>query len=348
MNIDWSSFFGDGRNEDSTYLKFDTFSLKLSPDFPEERNYSLIVPESGRYTEYFSLLMYQWPDEDDYDEVFAFIYVEDYESGECRKVVDFFGDDISKASAETPDIIPIMQDFREFLLKNGFECGGYIPTLNSHEHHSSYDCIQEVKKMNIQESADKMVDCIFSGSEFSVMDLDSGQLEISKESLVAYEDFGFRVLTFSIFWNVNNPKKFGIDESYILLGAGEVCDYTHGTREKMYKLDLSDIPDACTEILHAVSELCKSLDAHGFKRDIEHLRDLPRRKRREYRENVCSGKEFQDKNELESYAKIKYLFDHNKAERIAEWLSEYHGGGHYSNKELAEIRNMLINKEISK
>lgn len=136
MNIDWSSFFGDGRNEDSTYLKFDTFSLKLSPDFPEERNYSLIVSESGRCTAYFSMLMYQWPDEDDYDEVFAFVHVEDCESGECRKVVDFFEDDISKASSETPDIIPVMQDFREFLLKNGFECGGCIPASGTQEYHN--------------------------------------------------------------------------------------------------------------------------------------------------------------------------------------------------------------------
>ena len=201
--------------------------------------------------------------------------------------------------------------------------------------------------MNIQESAAKMVDCILAGSESSVMDLDSGQLVISKESLVAYEDSGFRVLTFSIFWNVYNPEQFGIDESYLLLGAGEVCDSEHGTREKIYKLDLSDVPDDCTEILHAVSELCKSLDAHGFKRDIEHLRDLPKIKRREYLENFCSEKEFPDRNEMESNAKIKYLFDHNRSERISEWLSEY-PGGHYSSKELEKIRNTLKNKENSR
>ena len=49
---------------------------------------------------------------------------------------------------------------------------------------------------------------------------------------------------------------------------------------------------------------------------------------------------------MESNAKIKYLFDHNKSERIAEWLSEY-SGGHYSSKELEEIRNILKNKETS-
>lgn len=341
MNIDWKNFFGDGRNEETTYLKFDMFSIMLSPDLPEEFD---------GYTQYHSLLMYQYPDdeEDVFNEILAFVNVDYYNSEKCRKDVDFNEDDIFNAAEATPEIIQILQDFRAFILSIGFECGGYIPTLNSHEHHSSYDCVQEVKKMNIQESADKMVDCILTGSEFSVMDLNSGKLVISKETLSTYEGLGLRVLTFSIFLNVNNPEKFGIDESYLLLGAGEVCDYEHGTREKIYKLDLSDIPDACTEILHAVSELCKSLDAHGFKRDIEHLRDLPYRKRREYRKNICSEKEFQDRNELESYAKIKYLFDHNKVERIAEWLSEYHGGGHYSNKELAEIRNMLINKEISK
>lgn len=133
MTIDWKSFFGDGRNEDSTYLKFDTFSIMLSPDLPEEFD---------GYTQYHSLLMYQYPDdeEDVFNEILAFVNVDDYKSGKCCKIVDFNAGDIYNAAEATPEIIQILQEFRAFLMEIGFECGGYI--------HEQIDDHMRCDKMN--------------------------------------------------------------------------------------------------------------------------------------------------------------------------------------------------------
>lgn len=126
MTIDWQTFFADGRNEKETNLNFDSFSLRLYPESPDELDYNSSTSETGRYTDHFSTLNY-CSAENECGEVLAYIHVEDYESGKCRRTVDFFCDEIKKAAAETPEIIPVLQDFREFLLKNGFEIGGSLP-----------------------------------------------------------------------------------------------------------------------------------------------------------------------------------------------------------------------------
>lgn len=132
MTIDWKSFFGDGRNEDDTYLKFDTFSLMLSPDFQPT--------EFQDYTEYHSILMYRYPDdeEDVFNEILAFVFVDDYKSGKCRKFVDFNECDIFNAAEVTPEIIQILQELRAFLMKIGFECGGYIHKSDAHGYHNPH------------------------------------------------------------------------------------------------------------------------------------------------------------------------------------------------------------------
>lgn len=133
MTIDWKNFFGDGRNEDATYLKFDTFSLMLSPDLPEEFD---------GYTQYHALLMYRYPDdeEDLFNEILAFVYVNDYKSGKCCKIVDFNAGDIYNAAEATPEIIQILQELRAFIMEIGFECGGYI--------HEQIDDHMRCDKMN--------------------------------------------------------------------------------------------------------------------------------------------------------------------------------------------------------